>query len=264
VDRPQVLHAAGEPQQQAALRRDRGGLGAGRRIGRGLAGRVGLPGEGAHLPRLPPPGPQHRRPGRHQRGQELPKRRRQRVPPLLRHHQGRRLPVSGGQRVPPGRGVGGHHRPGHRPGRALRPGVRRAARQPLLRRRPGVAHLLRPGPDRPAAPVGGLLGADAPSGRRHRGAAHPLGDAGAGDARRPGGGGGDPRSHHRRDRAPLGPRRGAGHRGLRQRVLPVDQRQDVQRDRSVAGPAKARCSPTRATPKSTPPAFRPATTSSRS
>ena len=34
------------------------------------------------------------------------------------------------------------------PGRPVRPRVRRPARQPLVRRRPGLAHLLRPRPDR--------------------------------------------------------------------------------------------------------------------
>ena len=52
-----------------------------------------------------------------------------------------------------------HHRPVRRPGRALRPRVRRPARQPLVRRRPGEPHLLRPGPDRPAAPARRLPGA---------------------------------------------------------------------------------------------------------
>ena len=51
-----------------------------------------------------------------------------------------------------------HHRPVRRPGRALRPRVRRPARQPLLRRRPGVPHLLRPRPDRPAAAARRLPG----------------------------------------------------------------------------------------------------------
>ena len=37
---------------------------------------------------------QHRRAGRHQRGEELPERRRQRLSPLLRHREGRRLPVA--------------------------------------------------------------------------------------------------------------------------------------------------------------------------
>ena len=93
----------------------------------------------------------HRRPGRDQRGQELPERRRQRLPPVLRHRQGRRLPLARGQRLPPGRGQQRHHRPVRRPGRPVRARIRRPARQPLLRRRPGQAHLLRPRPDRPAA-----------------------------------------------------------------------------------------------------------------
>ena len=80
-------------------------------VGTGLAGasaaatlgRAGLQGEGLHLPRLAPPGPLDRRPGRHQRRQELPGRRRQHLPPLLRHGEGRRLPLPRGQRVPAGR-----------------------------------------------------------------------------------------------------------------------------------------------------------------
>ena len=41
-----------------------------------------------------------RRAGRHQRRQELPQRRRQRLPPVLRHGQGRRLPLSRVERLP--------------------------------------------------------------------------------------------------------------------------------------------------------------------
>ncbi len=55
-----------------------------------------------------------------------------------------------------------HHRPVRRPGRALRPRIRRPARQPLLRRRAGFAHLLRPRPDRPAAAPRRLPGARTP------------------------------------------------------------------------------------------------------
>ena len=51
-------------------------------------------------PRQPAPRAQHRRAGRHQRGEELPERRRQRLPPVLRHDQGRRLPRARGQRLP--------------------------------------------------------------------------------------------------------------------------------------------------------------------
>ena len=167
VGQPQVLGEAGQPGQQAALQDPGGGHGAGRGVGRGGAGRAGLQGGGVHVPRLAPAGPLHRRPGRHQRGQELPQRRRLGVPAVLRHRQGRRLPVPGGQRLPPGPSVAQHHRPVRRPGGALRPGVRRPAGQPVLRRRPGEPHLLRPGPDRPAAAAGRLPGHGRPDrGRR--------------------------------------------------------------------------------------------------
>ena len=52
------------------------------------------------LPGQPAPRALDRRPGRHQRRQELPERRRQRLPPLLRHGQGRRLPLPRGERLP--------------------------------------------------------------------------------------------------------------------------------------------------------------------
>ena len=94
-------------------------------------------------------------------------RRRLRPPALLRHRQGRRLPLARVQRLPAGRGQRQHHRPVRRPGRPVRPRVRRPARQPLLRRRAGLAHLLRPRPDRPAAADRRLPGARAPGRRRH-------------------------------------------------------------------------------------------------
>ena len=58
-------------------------------------------------------------------------------------------------------------------------------------------------------------------------------------------------------------RRGAGHRRLRQRLLPVDERHELQRHRDLAGPpARRATSPTPASPRSTRPASRaPATTS---
>ena len=74
--------------------------------GRRHAGRAGLQRQVLLLPGQPAPRPQHRRPGRHQRRQELPERRRQRLPPLLRHRQGRRLPRPRGQRLPPGPDLG--------------------------------------------------------------------------------------------------------------------------------------------------------------
>ena len=56
-----------------------------------------------------------------------------------------------------------------RPGRAVRARVRRPASQSFLRRRPGVAHLLLPRPDRPAAPARRLPGPVPPDrrGKRH-------------------------------------------------------------------------------------------------
>ncbi len=60
------------------------GLGPGRgRRGRGDVRRAGLPGALLLVPRQPAPRPLDRRPGRDQRRQELPQRRRQHFPPLL-------------------------------------------------------------------------------------------------------------------------------------------------------------------------------------
>ena len=134
----------------------------GRRLGRRHARRAGLQRQVLLLPGQPPPRAQHRRAGRHQRGQELPQRRRQRPAPVLRHDQGRRLPVPRGQRPPTGRGQRRHHRPVRGAGRAVRPRVRRAAGQPLLRRRAGVAHVLRARADRPAAAARRVPGAGTP------------------------------------------------------------------------------------------------------
>ena len=123
---------------------------------------------------IPAPRALDRRPGRHQRREELQGGRRLHLPALLRHGQGRRLPLARVQRLPAGRGQRQHHRPVRRAGRAVRPRVRRPARQPLLRRRPGLAHLLRPRPDRPAAAHRRLPGAGAPGRRRHRASSTPA------------------------------------------------------------------------------------------
>lgn len=97
-------------------------------------------------------------PGRHQRSQELPERRRLRVPPVLRYREGRRLPrreanvyrlaeVSSNiidqcvaQGVPFGREYGG------------------LLDNRSFGGRPAQAHLLFPRPDRPAAPAGRVPG----------------------------------------------------------------------------------------------------------
>ena len=134
------------------------GIGPGGRLGGRLAGGAGLPGVLLLLPGQPAASTLDRRPGRDQRRQELSERRRQRLPAVLRHRQGGRLPRPRGQRLPPCRGLGQHHRPVRCAGRAVRPRIRRSAGEPVVRRRPGLANLLRPRPDRSAAPAGCLPG----------------------------------------------------------------------------------------------------------
>ena len=70
-----------------------------------------------------------------------------------------------------------HHRPVRGAGRAVRPRVRRPARQPLVRRRAGQPHVLRPRPDRPAAAPRRLPGARPPGAPRQRRAARAHRDA---------------------------------------------------------------------------------------
>ena len=218
-----------QPGEQAEIRDHRRGRRPRRLLGRRHARRAGLSGEMLRLSRQSAPRPLHRRPGRHQRRQELPERRRQRLPALLRHHQGRRLPLPRGERPPARRGLRQHHRPVRRAGRALRPRVRRPARQPLLRRCAGLAHLLCPRPDRPAAPPRRLFRAQ-PHDRPRRGAdVHAFRDAGPGRGQRPRQGHHRPRPHHRRDHPARGRRRRACHRRLWQRVQSLDVRAQLQR-----------------------------------
>ena len=66
-----------------------------------------------------------------------------------------------------------HHRPVRRAGRAVRARVRRPARQPLVRRRAGLAHVLRARPDRPAAAARRLPGARAADRRSARSTMYP-------------------------------------------------------------------------------------------
>ena len=167
-DTAQVRRQAREPLEQAAVRHHRRRHRSGRRVGGREPRRARLQREGRHLPRLAAPRALDRRAGRDQRGQELQERRRQHPAPLLRHDQGRRLPRPRSERVPARAGVGRHHRPVRRAGRAVRARVRRPARQPFVRRRAGVAHVLRARPDRPAAAARRVPGADAPGARRRR------------------------------------------------------------------------------------------------
>ena len=92
--------------------------------------------------------------------------------------KGWRLPVARGERLPAGPAERQHHRSVRRAGRAVRPRVRRSARQPLVRRRAGVAHLLRARPDRSAAAARRLPVDDAPGGARHGQVVHQPRDAG--------------------------------------------------------------------------------------
>ncbi len=237
---PRVRGPDRQPGQPAPALDHRGRHRAGRRVRGGDPGRGRLRREVVLLPGLPAPRALDRRPGRDQRGQELQGRRRLRLPALLRHDQGRRLPLARVERLPAGRGQPQHHRPVRGAGRPVRPRVRRPPRQPVLRRRTGVPHLLRPRPDRPAAPARGVPGARAAGRRRHREDLHPPRDARAGRGRRAG-----PRDHrarpgHRGDRDLLRRRRRARLRRLRQRLLPVHQRDGVQRHGLVAGAPQGR------------------------
>ena len=88
----QVRDEAGQPGQQAQVHDHRRRHRPGRRVGGRVARRAGLQRPELLHPGQPAPRAQHRRAGRHQRREELPERRRQRLPPVLRHGQGRRLP----------------------------------------------------------------------------------------------------------------------------------------------------------------------------
>ena len=164
----QVRDEAGQPGQQAQVHDHRRRHRPGRRVGGGLARRARLQRPELLHPGQPAARAQHRRAGRHQRREELPERRRQRLPAVLRHGQGRRLPLARSERLPARAAERQHHRPVRGAGRAVRARVRRPARQPIVRRRAGVAHVLRARPDRPAAAARRLSVADAAGAREAR------------------------------------------------------------------------------------------------
>ncbi|CAA9566047.1 MAG: Succinate dehydrogenase flavoprotein subunit, partial [uncultured Thermomicrobiales bacterium] len=240
VGQGQVRLQARQPGEQAEIPRARRRVGARRRERRGHALRARLQRHLLLLPGLAAARALDRRAGRDQRGEELPERRRQHLPPVLRHDQGRRLPGARGERLPARAELGEHHRPGRRAGGALRPRVRRAAGQPLVRRRAGVPHLLRARADRAAAAARRLPAAREGDreGRRDDDPAlrHARPDRGerarAGDRR--------PRRGHREGGLAPGRRGGPLHGRLRQRLLPVDQREGVQRDGDLAGVQEGR------------------------
>ena len=226
---------AGESGQQAEIHGDRRWLRTRRRRRCRNDERARLQREVLLLPGFAAAGAQHRCAGRNQRRQELPERRRQRPAPLLRHGEGRGLPRAGGERLPPGRGERPDHRPVRRAGRAVRPRVRRPPGQPLVRRRAGVADLLRSRANRAAAAARRLPGAG--EGNRGRGSddvsAHR--DARSRCHRRTGTRHRGTRHGHRQDRVARRRRGGARHRRLRQRVLPLHQRQGLERHGDLAG-----------------------------
>ena len=174
VGAAQVRREAGEPGQQAAVRDHRRRQRARRRVGRGdrwasSATRSTLftfhdSPRRAHS--IAAQGGINAAKNYHNDGDSV-------YAALLRHRQGRRLPRPRGQRVPARAGERQHHRPVRRAGRAVRARVRRPARQPLVRWRAGVAHVLRARPDRPAAAARRVPGAHAPGRARHRHAARP-------------------------------------------------------------------------------------------
>ena len=240
VGQLQGKREVGQPGQQAQVQDPRRRHRARGCVGGGDARRARLPGRGVHVPRLAAAGALDRGPGRHQRGEELQGRRRLDPPPVLRHDQGRRLPQPRGQRAPPGPVVGRHHRPDGRPGCAVRPRVRRSARQPQLRWRPGQPHVLRPRADRAAAAARRLPAAGAPGRARQRQALEPRRDARRRRRRRAVRRHRHPRPADGRDRVARRARGGARHRRVRQRLLPVDQRDGVQHERDLARPPQGR------------------------
>ena len=94
---------------------------------------------------------------------------------------------------------GEHHRPVRGAGRPVRPRVRRPAGQPLVRRRPGVPHVLRPRPDRPAVAARRVPGDGAADRGRHHRDERPARDARAARRRRAGPRHRGPGPGHRRD-----------------------------------------------------------------
>ena len=157
------------------------------------------------------------------------------------------------------------HRPVRRAGRAVRPRVRRAARQPLVRRRAGQPHLLRPRPDRPAAAARRVPSARAPDRRRHGRDAHAPRDARPHRGRRPRPRHRRPRHGHRRDRDAHGRRgraRAPAATATSSSCRPTPWAATPRR--SGARTARARCSATPATRRSIRPASRCRASTSRS
>ncbi len=99
--------------------------------------------------------------------------------------------------------------------------------------RAGRTHVLRPGPDGPAAPPRGVPGDGASGGGGHGEASHPVGDARHRGQGRQGGGHRRPRLDLRGHHEPFGSRSGPCHRRLQQRLLPLHECHGLQRQRNL-------------------------------
>ena len=212
-------------------------------VGTGLAGASaastlaghGLPGRVLLLPGLRPAGALDRRPGRDQRDQGLRQRGRLGPPPVRRHDQGRRLPRPRGERLAAGRALDRDHRPGGRPGGALQPRVRRHARHALF----GGVLVERTFYCRGQTGQQLLLGAyqalQKQVRRRARRGSTPATRCSTSSSID-----GEARGIVARDlvtgeiEAPRRRRGRARQRRLLQRLLPLDQREELQRDRDLA------------------------------
>ena len=120
------------------------------------------------------------------------------------------------------------------PRRAVRPGIRRPAGEPLLRRRPGFAHLLLPRADRPAAFARRLSGPVPPDRRGQNPDAPAHRNARSGRRQWPGSRHRHAQPRNRQNRGPRRRRRRACHRRVRQRLLSLDQRRRLQRHRHLS------------------------------
>ena len=239
VGSPQVREQAGQSGQPPALRGHRRRHRPRRRLGGGVARRARLPRQAVRHPRQPAPRAQHRRQGG------------------INAAKGYRNDGDSIYRLFYDTVKGGDYRA--REANVYRlaqlsvqiidqcvaqgvPFARewRPARQPVVRRRPGLADLLCPGADRPAAAARRLPVDDAAGGRRHGDALPPARDARPGRGQRPGPRHCLPQPGDRGTRVARRARGPAVHRRLRDGVLSLDQRRQLERDGGLARP-QARC-----------------------
>ena len=248
------------------VRRHRRRLRPGRRLRRRDARRAGLQRALLLLPGQPASGALDRRPGRHQRRQELPERRRQHLAAVLRHRQGRRLPFPRGQRLPAGPGRRTRSSTSAWPRGCRSPASTAAAsttaRSAARRCRARSTLAVRPASNCCWAPTRRSAARSIWARCEMYSATEMLDvvvERRAGPRHR------HPRLENGSDRDALRRRRGAGHRRLRQRVLSYRPTpRAATRRRSGGRIAVGLCSPTPVTRRSIRPVSRRAATFSRS